>query len=469
MKILKKFGLATAILSISSLSFAECATTESSANNSESQATTGLCSGTMLDGSMSSTSDIDWFALDVAQAGVIDVTVNHHRRDDFDIDIYASTGGALASGSSSSRPETASTNVSSAGIYYVKISSYKGSGWYELTINFPEESDNTGGNTGGGDCGYGSIPSKPNQLTVYETGNSTSDSCANLTAGQGATILMGGGSDVDSIWTDRVLPHVGSEKDVVVLRTDRSNGYNDYLYGLMDADSVVTLVVDAVSEANSDYVDWMVRSAEHVFIAGGDQAEYLNLWKGTKLNEALQHVYDKGGVIGGTSAGMAVMTEYIYDPDGVLGAITEEVVVDPCHETINISTGFLDIPPLRGTIADTHFWSRDRMGRLVTFMANLPSSTKGIGVAESTALYVEADGTAHYEGNYEAYVLREDSGTSLVQFQCGENLIFNDIVRTKVLSNGSYNLIDNSYTNGQIMDISVNGGQSGFYTPSDPY
>lgn len=111
---------------------------------------------------------------------------------------------------------------------------------------------------------------------------SESDSCTNLTQSDGAVLLMGGGSDVDSAFSNRVVGHVGSNADVVVLRTSGSDGYNSYLQGLMAADSVITLIVDTRNKANEDYVDWVIRSAEFVFVAGGDQSDYLNQWSGTK-------------------------------------------------------------------------------------------------------------------------------------------------------------------------------------------
>ena len=51
----------------------------------------------------------------------------------------------------------------------------------------------------------------------------------------------------------------------------------------------------------------------------------LNQWAGTKTQAAIQHVFDKGGVIGGTSAGMAVLAGTVYDPDGA-GAVSVKLL-----------------------------------------------------------------------------------------------------------------------------------------------
>ena len=69
---------------------------------------------------------------------------------------------------------------------------------------------------------------------------------------------------------------------------------------------------------------------------------------------------------------------------------------------MTLDSGFLSIPALDNTIIDPHFYQRDRMGRLVTFMARLTNTDsqwatpgtpiKGIGIDEQTALLVDTTG-----------------------------------------------------------------------------
>ena len=63
-----------------------CLTSESGSNDTESNASTGLCSNTSIDGNLNKNDTIDWFAFDVSEAGTIDISLNHHRRDDYDWD-----------------------------------------------------------------------------------------------------------------------------------------------------------------------------------------------------------------------------------------------------------------------------------------------------------------------------------------------------------------------------------------------
>jgi len=436
-----------------------CLTAETESNNTQSQADADVCSGTVIESTIGSTSDIDWYTFTNASTATIDVSMLHNRRDNFDWQIMNAGGQIVGSGTSADRRDNGSVSNAAAGQYFFKVTRVKGTGWYDLTFNFSEAS--------GGDCGYGSTPNKPGNLSARRVGNAA-DACAQLSTGDGAVLLMGGGSDVDAAFSNRVRNHIGSGKDIVVLRTSGSDAYNDYLSGLINADSVTTLIIDSRSKASEAYTDWTIRSAEFLWIAGGDQAEYLNMWAGTAVQSAVQHVYDKGGVIGGTSAGMALLSDIIYDPDGVLGAVSDEVVTDFCHQTINFSSRFVSIPFLHSTINDTHFFERDRMGRLLVFMAHQSSSILGIAASESTSIFINANGQGVVDGRYEVYVLRESSATNLVQARCGSPVKYHDVLRVKLLAGDTYNFSNDAH-NGSELDISIDGEFTDYYTPADPY
>lgn len=438
-----------------------CLTNESESNNTESQANYGLCSQTTIAGDLGR-NDTDWFEFDVTEAGTIDISLSHHSRDDFDWALYRSSGSAVKTAQTGNVPEVGSFQATSAETYFLKITRYSGRGWYDLDIDFPD-----GGGSGGTDCGYGLAPSTPANLTQYTTGN-VGDSCGSLTANNGAVLLMGGGSDVDNAFSQRVVNHVGSGIDVVVLRTSGSDGYNDYLQGLMNADSVQTLIIDTNNKANSDYVEWAIRSAEFVFVSGGDQSDYLNQWTGTKVQSALQHVFDKGGVIGGTSAGMALMAASIYDPDGVLGAISEEVVTDFCHQTLNFSTSFVSIPMLDKTLTDTHFAERDRMGRILVSLAQHSSQHIAIAADEGTSLFVKNDNSGVVDGSGSVYIFSETSSTQRQTLSCGNPVRYNNVERIRLSNNDTINLAT-FVNNGTTTSVSINGNNANFYSPLSPY
>lgn len=439
-----------------------CLTNENESNNTESSANSGLCSNTTVAGSLSR-NDTDWFAFQVTQTGNIDISLSHNNNDDFDWRLYKSSGGSVAQGTTGSQPESGSYNAQSTGTYYIKVTRYSGTGWYDLDVNFA----GGGSSNPGDDCGYGNRPSKPSSLTSYISG-SNGDSCNSLTANDGAVLLMGGGSDVDQAFSNRVANHTGSGADVVVLRTSGTGGYNDYLLGLMSADSVETLIVDTKTKANSDYVDWAIRSAEFVWVAGGDQSDYLNQWQGTKVQAAVQHVFDRGGVIGGTSAGMALMADSIYDPDGIAGAVSDEVVTDFCHETLNFSSRFVDVPFLDNSLTDTHFQERDRMGRAIVSLGQHSNQYFSIAASEATSIFIEADGSGIVDGSAEVYIFKETSRTNRQTLQCGNAVNYQNVSRVKLLPGDNYNVNTHSH-NGSQLDVSINGNNSNFYSPSNPY
>lgn len=119
-----------------------------------------------------------------------------------------------------------------------------------------------------------------------------------------------------------------------------------------------------------------------------------------------------------------------------------EAVTDLCHEYINISTNFLTTLVMNNSIVDTHFAERDRMGRLMTFMAGLPAAARGIGVDEATSIFFTSDGNGVVDGAGSVYVFAEDGTTSRTQAQCGQAVIYEDVLRYQLGENDIFNLLN---------------------------
>ncbi|WP_237065486.1 cyanophycinase [Microbulbifer guangxiensis] len=461
------FVLCLALASHGSLA---CISQESESNDAEADADGPVCSSQAVTGGIDGRRDQDWYYFDVNQAATLTISLDHDGRDDFDWYLYDPQR-QLYAAETGSVPEAASVSVDGVGLYTLKVTRYRGQGAYTLDVAGIPDSGTGGGDTGGGDTGGGSggscdqgpRPSKPGGLTSYLTGNAA-DACVSQSSG--GLLVMGGGTDVDAAFTRRVKPLIGGG-DVVVLRTSGSDGYNDYLLNLLGADSVETLMVDRPQHAESDYVAWAIRTAEFVWIAGGDQSDYLNQWQGTLLQAALDEVLARGGVLGGTSAGAAVQSEYIYDPDGVLGAYSSEAVTDLCHEYINVSTGFLGTATMQNVIVDTHFAERDRMGRLMAFMAGLPNGIRGIGVDEATSIFFTSDGHGVVDGSGNVYILAEDGSTSRTQASCGSPVIYEGVLRYKLSEFDEFNILTGA-TSVSPKRIGIDGRDNDFYI-NQPY
>jgi cyanophycinase len=445
-----------------------CRTAESESNDGQSVANPGVCSGAAVSGSLRNRRDVDWYTFTLAGPGTITIALTHATDDDFDWYLFQPTGPSVARGTSSANPETASFAAPAAGTYFIEVVSFSGSGSYGLTASFP-----TTGGGGGGTCNDGPRPPVPGGLVAALVGN-PGDSCATPT--EPGFLLMGGGADVDAAFTGRIKPRLAGG-DVVVLRTTGADAYNPYLLGLLAPDSVETIIVDTVAKANSAYVDWAVRTAELVWFAGGDQSDYLNQWTGTKLQAAAKRVRDRGGLLGGTSAGLAVLGDVIYDPDGVTAVVSAGAVLDPCGRSMLLSDHFLDNAPLHNTILEPHFRQRDRMGRLLSFMARIGGPTTltphrgsitGIAIDEATSMFLDKTGRGTVDGAGSVYVLRDDAATLRTAVTCGQPIVYTGVRRTRITAGGTFDF-PTGQSSATATLIGIDGRQATFYAPTNPY
>jgi cyanophycinase len=226
----------------------------------------------------------------------------------------------------------------------------------------------------------------------------------------GGVYLAGGGTDDDGGmgWLVRQGGVAGGTKkgapyygDVVVLRTSGSKGYNNWIDKL-GANSVTTLVINTIDGANSDSVEAAINRAEVIFLAGGDQSTYVNLWSGTRLQRAVNARVAAGYPIGGTSAGLAALPQFIYSAQ-FASTTSAMALADPYDSTITFAQNLFTVPLLTGLITDSHFVTRDRMGRCYTFLARLQAdgvtrTPRGLGVDEGSGVGIAADGSATVYG-----------------------------------------------------------------------
>ena len=139
-----------------------------------------------------------------------------------------------------------------------------------------------------------------------------------------------------------------------------------------------------------------LRKADGIFIAGGDQANYVRFWKDTPVAQALDAHVRAGKPIGGTSAGLAILGAWAYGAMDGGSMVSEDALRDPLNPGMTLVGGFLHMPFLEHVITDTHFGARERLGRLVAFVADLRArgvdGIVGLGVDEGAALCVDGDG-----------------------------------------------------------------------------
>ena len=302
--------------------------------------------------------------------------------------------------------------------------------------------------------------SAPAKVTRYLTGNAE-DVQPVLTTG---TLNFGGGGfDVDPaiqwmIDKARGCTDCAAKVDVVVLRASGSNGYNAPIYAMNGVDSVETLVITERRDALKSPIIAAIQNAEVIFFAGGDQCNYVKNFKGTAIERAVRSVYRRGGSIGGTSAGLAIQGEYVFD--GCQGSpISTEALANPYHSTISFTYNFFAWNNLQTTLTEPHFAQRDRMGRLLAFLARQikdgrSATAFGIAVNEATSLVVDENGSARVLGSGAAYFILADHAPETCA--AGQPLTFSNYKIWKVLPNQTFDL-QNRPTTG-FYQISVTNG-----------
>lgn len=219
--------------------------------------------------------------------------------------------------------------------------------------------------------------------------------------------LAGGGTDFDEAWGWFLKQ--SNFGDIVVIRGSGSDGYNDMLIE-KGANSVTSIVVKSTQAAKNDDLLQRVRRAEAIFFAGGDQSDYAKHLTGTPLIKEINAAAKRGIPVGGTSAGLAILGEF-YFPAYKDTITSSDALINPHHERLILEKRLLDLPFLKNVITDSHFENRNRMGRLITFMARIVSDNwsqkiRAIGVDESTAVMIDGNGTARiFSKNGHAYLL----------------------------------------------------------------
>lgn len=277
--------------------------------------------------------------------------------------------------------------------------------------------------------------------------------------------MMGGGSDLDEAF--RWLCKKGNGGDFLILRARGDDDYNSYVNGLCKANSVATLIIPVRSAAQDPAVAEIIRRSEVVFIAGGDQANYIRGWQGTAVEKAINEGVAAGKPIGGTSAGLAVEGEFVY---GALGdkpddkdLSSADVLTNPYFERVTVIRDFLRIALLENLITDSHFVKRDRMGRSLGFLARImkedwSSSPREVAVDEKSAVLVEENGKATVVGPARgAYFMKPTRGPET----CAEGmpLTFRDITVYRVPKGGHFDLKSWTGSGGVEFSLSVVNGR----------
>jgi len=254
----------------------------------------------------------------------------------------------------------------------------------------------------------------------------------------GPGLMLAGGGAESSMpasalqWMSAHLGARGAKRagNVVILRASGGRESTEQFYSLGRFAFVEEILISpCVDRAGVDAMAAHVDRADAVFFSGGDQSHYA-AWKGSKLIDAVRRLYARGGLVGGGSAGLAIQGALGYDSvaadrlhpgDDDYAVTTANALHDPLEPEISF-TALFAWPPLRDTIADTHFHERNRFGRTVAFLARILHDGLGkapyyaLAVDRGSVVLVEPDGSALLRTTKDstgAYLVRLDAPAPL--------------------------------------------------------
>jgi cyanophycinase len=210
----------------------------------------------------------------------------------------------------------------------------------------------------------------------------------------GTVIVIGGAEDKfrDRVILNRFVALAGGpDATVVVVSTASSLGreagerYRQVL-GELGVGTVRPLHAMTRAQANDETFARSVSDATGIFLTGGNQLRLSSTIGGTRLADAILERFREGAVIAGTSAGASAMSSHMI-AFGASGGT-------PKHRMAALAAGLGVLPSV---IIDQHFQQRNRLGRLLSVIAQNPSLL-GLGIDEDTAGVVGPDGVMEVIG-----------------------------------------------------------------------
>lgn len=278
---------------------------------------------------------------------------------------------------------------------------------------------------------------------------------------QGFVCAIGGGSENYNDWSDApyswIVQKSDSGKIIIIDVTDATTWLPNYFMSL-GADTAYNKTIATISAANlqSNYDELI--TAKAIFIRGGNQWDYIRLWKGTKVDSAIQYVFNNGGVIAGTSAGAAVLGDVDFSAQNG-SAYPDEALQNPFYTRMRFENNFLKLVP--DVLFDTHFIERGRHGRLIAMLYNLHFNSGrdlvGVGIDDRTAICISPDGIGEVMGSGAVTIFYKDNLTEYSTYSSGKYTIEN--LKSHILTKGwkfNFNTKEIAFIPSSAKDVDTN-------------
>ena len=208
--------------------------------------------------------------------------------------------------------------------------------------------------------------------------------CVQDVGPRSGTLVAVGGNLQDSTIVERFLQLAGGNSSPIVFiptaggseTYDQSWSGLDIFRAAKATDLTVIHTNDRVVANSSTFVEPLLR-ARGVWFGGGRQWRLADAYLHTKTQQAIRSVLDRGGVVGGSSAGATILGSYLTRGDTRTNAI---MMGD--HEE---GMGFI-----KDVAIDQHLLTRNRHFDLLQIVRAYPDIL-GIGIDEDTAIVVQGD------------------------------------------------------------------------------
>tara|TARA_B110000240_G_scaffold98849_1_gene111980 strand:+ start:203 stop:2029 length:1827 start_codon:yes stop_codon:yes gene_type:complete len=223
---------------------------------------------------------------------------------------------------------------------------------------------------------------------------------------QGSLVLIGGGGESNGGWSDDpytwALDQSQNRKVAVIYYSSSTSWISEYFIDLGASDTA-RFDIDNLTLANAQATYDSLMNYDVFFIKGGNQWYYYSTWENTKVEDAISDKFNQGGVIMGTSAGMAILSEVIFTAEN--GSVyPDDAMTDENNPDITLKDDFLSIFP--NYIFDTHFVERGRLGRLIPFIKNTTlypfnyqNEKNGLGVDDRTVICIDSNNIGEVMGS----------------------------------------------------------------------
>jgi cyanophycinase len=238
---------------------------------------------------------------------------------------------------------------------------------------------------------------------------------------KGHLVIIGGGKRPDYVMKKIVELAGGENAKMIVIPNasseplETANRQANEFKNLGVASSDYLIFTKETAEADSNLKK--LQDVTGIFFSGGDQSNLTRDMLGTRLLDRIYEIYNNGGVISGTSAGAAVMSEVMITGNELINDDSSNAFISILKDNIEVVQGFGFI---KSAIVDQHFIKRKRHNRLISLVIENPE-LPGIAIDEATSIIVYPDDTFEVMGESQVMIL--DAG---------------DIKNIQVDKNGNY-------------------------------